>query len=918
MDKFSFLSNLDYVNQLYNNYQEDKNSVDESWQLFFQGFEFAQQNYSIKFSDKQVDKEFKVINLINGYRQRGHFFTKTNPVRKRRQYLPTLAIENFSLDKADLNTVFQAGKEIGIGVSTLSQIVNHLEETYCQSVGVEYAYIRNPEVVKWIQEKMESTQNKPNFTIDEKKAIFKHLAKAVGFEAFIHKKFTGQKRFSLEGAESLIPALNAAIENGSRFEIEDFVIGMSHRGRLNVLSNVLQKPFENIFSEYNGKNYSQDNILGDVKYHLGYDIEYNTSEHKKIKIGLVPNPSHLETVSGVVQGIARAKLDHTYNKNENKVLPIIIHGDAAVAAQGIVYEVLQMSQLNGYRTGGTLHLVINNQVGFTTNYLDARSSIYSTDIGKVIKAPIFHVNGDDVEALVNTVITAIEYRQKFHTDIFIDILCYRKYGHNEGDEPRFTQPTLYKAIASHPNSRDIYANQLLNEKVLSETLIQQIQNEFNDLLENALTESKKNNSVVIKHFLSNIWAKYYASENKSLNDIVNTSVDKSTIREIAKSITSLPSDRKFFKKIEKLMDDRWQMIEANKLDWGMCELLAYGTLLKQGYPVRLSGQDSERGTFSHRHATLVIEDTDEKYIPLQNIDANQAGFCVYNSHLSEYGVLGFEYGYALAKPDAITIWEAQFGDFNNVAQVIIDQYLSSAREKWDLMNGVTLLLPHGYEGQGPEHSSARMERYLALCARNNMYVANCSTPANFFHILRRQVLNPTRMPLVIFTPKSLLRLPACISTIEDLSETNFQEIIDDIVSNPKQIKQIAFCSGKIYYELLEKRKEINNTETAIVRIEQLYPFPKEQITKIIEKYENATQLTWVQEEPLNMGAWTFLQRMLPEYTFRAIGRPESGSPATGLLEIHNKSQQKILDKTFVLCNCDLKTVYCKMNCMKDF
>lgn len=917
MDKFSFLSNTDYINQLYQSYLKDKDSVEESWQSFFQGFEFAQKNYSEDLSGSIVDKEFKVINLINAYRQRGHYFTKTNPVRKRRQYSPTLDIENFGLEKSDLETEFQAGKEIGLGASKLSKIINHLDETYCQSVGVEYAYIRKPHVIKWIQEKLESTKNKPNFSIDDKKTIFKHLAKAVGFESFIHKKFTGQKRFSLEGAESLIPALNAVIQRGSLFEIEDFVVGMSHRGRLNVLSNVFKKPYVNIFEEYNGKEYSQDNILGDVKYHLGYNTEYITKENKKIKIALVPNPSHLETVGGVVQGIARAKLDHIYEKNENKVLPIIIHGDAAVAAQGVVYEVVQMSQLDGYRTGGTLHMVINNQVGFTTNYLDARSSIYSTDIAKVIKAPIFHVNGDDVEALVNTIILAVEYRQKFHTDVFIDILCYRKYGHNEGDEPRFTQPILYKAIASHPNPRDIYANQLLNEQIFTKTEIETIQTEFNDLLETALEESKKINDVYIKHFLSEVWNKYYEPQDTKIKSKVNTSVEKSKLVEIAKSITTLPTDKQFFKKIEKLVADRWQMIESDKLDWGMCELLAYGTLIKEGFPVRLSGQDSQRGTFSHRHAALVIENTDEKYIPLQNISKSQAEFNIYNSHLSEYGVLGFEYGYALAKPDSLTIWEAQFGDFSNVAQVIIDQYISSAKEKWDLMNGVTLLLPHGFEGQGPEHSSARMERYLALCARNNMYVANCTTPANFFHILRRQVLSPFRIPLIIFTPKSLLRHPSCISKLEDLTNNHFQEIIDDEIAEPEKIKQIAFCSGKIYYDLDEKRKEINNTETAIVRVEQLYPFPKQQFEEIIKKYKNVEQLTWTQEEPLNMGAWNFLLRIIPEYEFRAIGRPESGSPATGLLEIHNKQQKKIIDKTFVLCNCELKSVYCKMNCMKD-
>ncbi|PIX33082.1 MAG: 2-oxoglutarate dehydrogenase E1 component, partial [Bacteroidetes bacterium CG_4_8_14_3_um_filter_31_14] len=694
----------------------------------------------------------------------------TNPVHPRRQYLPTLEIQNFNLTEADLNKTFHAGSEIGIGNSTLSKIIEHLEQTYCQSVGAEFVYIRQPEIVNWLTKRMESTKNRINFNKEQKSDIFKILLKTVGFEQFLHKKFVGQKRFSLEGAEALIPAIGYAIEHGVEMGIKEFIIGNSHRGRLNILANIFKKPYHSIFSEYSGKTYDEDNILGDVKYHLSYDTHIKSRSGKEMFLALLPNPSHLETVGPVTQGLARARIESEYKNDFNKVCPIVIHGDAAIAAQGVVYETIQMSQLEGYKTGGTLHFVVNNQVGFTTNYIDARSSTYCTDIAKVTLSPVFHVNGDDVEAVLYTIQLALEYREKFHSDVFIDLLCYRKYGHNEGDEPRFTQPILYKEIASHPNVRDIYSKYLIETGVLTQEDVTQKLQSFNNKLDEQLEISKQSEKVEIKHFLHEKWANYrYANENDFLIS-PQTGVNYQKLINLSEKINYLPKEKKFFNKIEKIVNDRKKLISENKVDWALAELLAYASIVTENYPVRISGQDSERGTFSHRHSTFHVDDTDEKWCPLKNIAPEQAKFQIYNSLLSEYAVLGFEYGYAMGTPNGLTIWEAQFGDFHNVAQVIIDQYLSSAEDKWGLMNGLVLFLPHGFEGQGPEHSSARIERFLVLAANNNMQIVNCSTPANIFHVLRRQVFTDYRKPLIIFTPKSLLRHPLCISNINELSE----------------------------------------------------------------------------------------------------------------------------------------------------
>ncbi len=920
MDKYSYLGNADpsMIEELYRKHKTDPGSVDESWSKFFEGFEFAQLQFDDSGIDPNADypSEFKVIELINGYRQRGHLFTRTNPVRTRRQYRPTLDIENFGLSNNDLDKKFAAGSDIGIGEASLKDIIQHLDETYCNSVGVEYMFIRDVEVMAWLRANMERTKNTMSFSKEDKLYILKKLARAVNFEKFIHKRFPGQKRFSLEGAEALIPALDAIMEKGAELGTKEFVIGMPHRGRLNVLANIMRKKYSDIFTEFAGKIYEDEGLLGDVKYHLGYNCDRSTTTGKKVKMTLSANPSHLETVGPVVEGITRAKIDNHYNGNYKKVAPILIHGDASIAAQGVVYEVLQMSQLQGYKTGGTIHIVVNNQVGFTTSYLDGRSSTYCTDIAKVVQSPVFHINGDDVEALVYAIQFAMEFRDKFQRDVFIDLLCYRKYGHNEGDEPRFTQPILYKVIENHPDPFHIYAEMLVANKVVSNAYIQEIEQGINTTLEQHLEISKKQEKTNIRFFMDDYWKDIKKATNEDFEKSPDTSVDEELFRKIAQKITHLPEDKKFYRKIIKLQNDRNKMVfEKDKLDWAMGELLAYGTLLNEGHAVRLSGQDSERGTFSHRHAVLRVDESEERYIPLNNISDNQARFEVYNSLLSEYGVLGFEYGYALETPKNLTIWEAQFGDFNNGGQIIIDQYLSSAEDKWNVMNDLVLLLPHGYEGQGPEHSSARIERFLMLCAENNLQLVNATTPANFFHALRRQLHRDFRKPLVVFTPKSLLRFPKCISSINEFTTGGFREVIDDSKSDPEKVTRVVFCSGKLYYDLLQEKEGNNIEHTAIIRLEQLYPLPKKQILEIIDKYHKAKDFIWSQEEPINMGAWYFIGHNFPKVTLSVVARPASGSPATGSNKFHIIRQTKIVEKSLQECDCPMVKEECRMICI---
>ena len=899
MDKYSFLGALhsNMIEMMYDQYIQNPDSVDEGWRSFFQGFDFAKEVYS---EDDEVPetfkKEFRVINLINAYRTRGHLFTKTNPVRERRKYTPSLAIEHFDLEETDLEIVFQAGSTVGIGPATLQEIITHLEQVYCQSIGVEYMYIRKPEEVEWIKNRLHQNNNTPTFNVDQKKHILHKLNQAVAFENFLHTKYVGQKRFSLEGAESLIPALDALIERGADLGVEEYVMGMAHRGRLNVLANIFNKTYKDIFTEFEGKEYDDALFDGDVKYHLGFTSEQACDNGKKVKMSLSPNPSHLEAVDPVVEGISRAKIDDKYAGNNKKLVPILIHGDAALAGQGVVYEVVQMAQLDGYKTGGTIHVAINNQIGFTTNYLDARSSTYCTDVAKVTLSPVFHVNGDDVEAVVHAMQIATEYRQKFGKDVFIDLLCYRKYGHNEGDEPRFTQPLLYKAISKHKNPREIYNQKLMSEGVVEANIAKEMEAEFKLLLQDRFDESKEVEKAFITPFLEQEWEGFQKAQPEDFDISPKTGVSKDDILAVAEKLYNIPEEKQLFKKSRRLLSDRKKMVEdTNKLDWAMGELLAYGTLLQEGHPIRISGQDVERGTFSHRHAVLKSEDSEQEICPLNSV-SDVAKFTAFNSLLSEYGVLGFDYGYAMAMPNSLTIWEAQFGDFSNGAQIMLDQFISSAEDKWKMMNGLVMLLPHGYEGQGAEHSSARMERYLQLCAQHNMQMVNCTTPANFFHVLRRQLKRKFRKPLVVFTPKSLLRHPQCVSSIQDFTTGRFQEIIDDTIE-ASSVKKLVLCSGKLYYELLQERKKNNINDVAIVRIEQLYPLPTKQINIAIEKY-NPEQLIWAQEEPENMGAWSHILRNLRYLPFEVVARSESAATASGSSKRSAKRQKTIIEQVF--------------------
>jgi 2-oxoglutarate dehydrogenase E1 component len=906
MDKYSYLSNADgsAIEHLYDQYLNDPQSVDAGWQQFFDGFEFARKNYEDSGSiPENMHTEFKVINLIDGYRSRGHLFTKTNPVRERRKYSPTLDIENFGLTDANLSDVFQAGEQLGIGPATLKSIIDHLEETYCQSIGIEYTYMRRPERVRWLRDCVD-VKNRPTFSKEEKVHLMHKLNQATVFEQFLQKKFVGQKRFSLEGGEALIPALDALVEKGSRLGIEEFVFGMAHRGRLNVLANIFNKTYEAIFSEFEGKEYEDSLFDGDVKYHLGISCDVVADSGAKVHLTMSPNPSHLEAVDPVVQGISRAIIDHDL-KDNGKICPVLIHGDAAIAGQGVVYELIQMAQLDGYTTGGTVHIVINNQVGFTTNYKDARSSTYCTDVAKTTLCPVFHVNGDDIEAVVQTIVMALEYRQEFKRDVFIDLLCYRKYGHNEGDEPKFTQPKLYKAIASHPSPREIYKNQLVSENVLSKEEILQMEKKFDDMLQDRLADAKEIEKAKVTHFLQERWSHLHKSKKEDFDSSPETGFPKEKLIELGRAMSTLPQDKKFFRKVRKLMQDRLDMLDEtkeatyNKLDWGTAEMLGYATLLDEGYPVRVSGQDVERGTFSHRHAVVKTEDDEEELILLNSLNDTQAQYSIYNSLLSEYAVLGFEYGYAFTVPDGLTIWEAQFGDFNNGAQIIIDQFIAAAEDKWHTMNGLVMLLPHGYEGMGSEHSSGRMERFLMLCAEENMQVVNCTTPASFFHVLRRQLHRDFRKPLIVFSPKKLLRLREAVSTLDELATGRFHEVIDDVTVNPNNVDTVALCSGKVYYDILEEQKKIGGTENlAIVRLEQLFPVPSKQLDALKERYPNAKKWIWMQEEPENMGAWSHMLRSWRSVELHVISRPASGSPAAGSLKVFQLRQQAILDELF--------------------
>ena len=908
MDKFSFLNaaHTGYIADLYDKYLQNPDIVEPSWRSFFQGYDLANENFSLTDDSEasveipqSVRKEFLVVDLINGYRTRGHLFTKTNPVRDRRKYTPTLDIENFGLSKSDLDSTFNAGEIVGIGPKKLSEIIGHLERTYCDSIGVEYMYMRNPEKLTWWKDRLIVNDNHPNYTQDAKKYILSKLNQAVTFESFLQTKYVGQKRFSLEGGEALIPGISVALRNAAEiYGVEECVLGMAHRGRLNTLVNIFKKPVRDLFSEFEGKDFEDTNIDGDVKYHLGLTLSKTFRNGKQIKMNLVPNPSHLETVAAVAEGIARAKIDRKYNGDESKILPIIVHGDAAIAGQGIAYEVTQMAKLNGYKTGGTIHIVVNNQIGFTTNYLDARSSTYCTDVAKVTLSPVLHVNADDTEAVCHAMEMALDFRMKFKTDVFIDLLGYRKYGHNEGDEPRFTQPKLYKAISKHKNVKDLYAAQLLEENTINSEYLQKVTTDFKELLETEFNESKKVKTSKVKEFMQSTWKGFERQQLTSMLQTENTSYPVDKLKNIAKIVSTVPENVQFVRKAERILQGRSKMVfDTNTLDWGMAENLAYGSLLEEGFNVRISGQDVERGTFSHRHAILRDEISEERINLLNNNPNNSGKMTIYNSLLSEYGVLGFDYGYAMANPNTLTIWEAQFGDFSNGAQIMFDQYISAAEDKWKMQNGIVVLLPHGYEGQGSEHSSARIERYLQLCAEDNMTVANCTTPANFYHLLRRQMKRNYRKPLIVFTPKSLLRHPKAVNSIEDLATGEFQEVIDDSL-NPSKVTKLVFCMGKFYYDLLAEREILEREDVALVRIEQLFPLHLEKIQRVIDRYPAVKEYIWAQEEPRNMGAWSFMLERLELVKLNVRSRKYYAVPAAGSSTRFKKRHKAVIDSVF--------------------
>ncbi|MDU0369740.1 2-oxoglutarate dehydrogenase E1 component [Hymenobacter endophyticus] len=926
MDANSYIANAhgDYLDNLYQSYKADPQSVDASWQKFFEGFDFAQQypEGGIPQADGEgvlttpastnqagairavdtvaADKETQVRNLIHAYRSRGHLVAKTNPVRERKDRKARLSIADFGLSDADLNTKFKNGEVLGLGSeATLREIVAALQKVYTRTIGFEYMYIRDPQVLDWFREKVEKDSLSFNPSIDYKKRILSKLNEAVVFENFLHTKFLGQKRFSLEGGETTIPALDAIINKASELGVQEVMIGMAHRGRLNVLANIMGKTYEQIFSEFEGTAVPDLTMGdGDVKYHMGYSSEVETEGGKKVNLKLAPNPSHLEAVNPVVEGFVRAKIEHQYGGDYHQILPILIHGDAALAGQGIGYELTQMSLLEGYRTGGTLHFVINNQVGFTTDFEDARSSIYSTDLAKIIDAPVLHVNGDDPEAVVFAVRLATEYRQQFHADIFIDMVCYRRHGHNESDEPKFTQPTLYNLISKHQNPREVYNAMLVQRGDVDAQLAQQMDKEFRDTLQARLDMVKQKPLPYNYQPLENEWRTLRRSKPEDFEKSPETGISEEVVAKVGKALTTLPEGFRPLKQIEKLMEERKKMFfETRVLNWAAGELLAYGSLLDEKHIVRVSGQDVQRGTFSHRHAVLHDAETSAPYNSLNYIGEGQEKLSIYNSLLSEYAVLGFEFGYAMANPTALVIWEAQFGDFANGAQTMIDQFIVSSESKWQRMNGVVLQLPHGYEGQGPEHSNARPERFLQLAAENNIIVANMTTPANFFHALRRQLTWEFRKPLVVMSPKSMLRHPLCVSPVEEFTSGHFREVLGDVYADAKKVKRVLLCSGKVYFDLLDEQQQSGRTDVALVRLEQLHPFPKKQLDAELAKYPKA-KLYWVQEEPENMGYWNYLLRFMRRELEDVISRKPSASPATGYNKVHVKEQKDLVARAF--------------------
>ncbi len=900
---YSHLTSSDsqFIDSMYETYKSNPDQLDESWQMFFKGFEYKFDDIGgEQVSSDELIKEFNVYRIIQSYRARGHLLSDTNPIRPRIDRAAMLDLNHYDLTDADLDKTFQAGNFIGLGNAKLKDIIEHLKRIYCYKIGIEYYHSNNTEIRRWVREKFEKEAHTIDLEQEKKKRILKKLNEATVFEQFLQTKFIGQKRFSLEGGETTIPALDALITKGVDLGASEFVFGMAHRGRLNVLANIIGKSYEFIFSEFQGGNPDEQHTGGgDVKYHLGYSSIQKTGNDKEAYLKIMHNPSHLEAVAPVTLGYCRAQADIRYNHDASKIVPVMIHGDAALAGQGVCYETLQMAELKAYKCGGAIHFVINNQIGFTTDFQDGRSSHYSTSLARALEAPIIHVNGDDPECVVYAMEFAMEFRQKFKTDIFIDMVCYRKHGHNEGDEPKFTQPHLYGLIAKTKNPRELYINFLKERGDIYADLAKEMEKDFKSVLSDRFNNVKEKKMPVKNKGYHTEWLDLRNPQVGDFDESPDTSIDKKKLDLIIEKITHAPEGFNLLKKAGKILKDRESAYKDDKLDWAIAELLAYGSLLMDGFNVRFTGQDVIRGTFSHRHSKIFDEKTNESYSGLQNLKDGQGLFEIYNSHLSEYAVLGFEYGYSLASPKSLNIWEAQFGDFSNTAQVIMDQFICSGHSKWNRMSGLVMLLPHGYEGQGPEHSSARPERYLQLTAENNMIIGNYSTPANMFHALRRQQTFEFRVPMVVFTPKSLLRDANCISSVDEFAKGKFQEIIDDADNNPKKVKRVLLCTGKVYYDLKKHKDENKREDIALVRLEQLYPMPLNKLKEMIQKY-NGSEFFWVQEEPENMGYWSYLLSRHPDIfvNFGLISRPLSATPATGFASVHAKEQSDIVNKSF--------------------
>lgn len=895
--------NADLIDQQYELWLKNPEALDSEWRAFFEGFELAQG--PAPSTALNIEKsEASIISLINAYRSIGHTQAKINPLNPHAPHNPALGFAQFGLKEEDLNKKFFTDDYLGGKNLSAKEIIDSLQQTYCGSIGCEYMHIQDMSKRHWLQSHIEPTFNQPLFSQEKCIRILRKINQAEIFERFLHTRYVGQKRFSLEGGETLIAALDAVLEKSPASGVKSVIIGMAHRGRLNVLANILGKSYNFIFKEFT-ENYIPESIYGDgdVKYHLGYENIHKCESGDNVVITLAANPSHLEAVDPVVEGKARARqriyAQDVDNIDRTKVLPILIHGDAAIIGQGIVAETLNLSKLEGYRTGGTIHFVINNQIGFTSLPKHARSSQYCTDIGKMIESPIFHVNGDDPLAVVMIMELALKYRQEFGEDVFIDMYCYRKYGHNEADEPAYTQPTLYKQIASHKPVSEYFSEKLIQEGLLSTEESKKIKNEFEAILDDAFKTVKKEVETPPNERKSSkpMLARQPAYSFKP----VKTAVDQKTLEKVTKALTHIPKSFNANPKIVRQLTTKWDaFVSGQDIDWGLGEALAFGTLLIEGTPIRLSGQDSERGTFSHRHAVLYDTESLQPYTPLNNLSKDQSRFCVHNSSLSEAAVLGFDFGYSVDYPQILCIWEAQFGDFANGAQSIFDQFIASSESKWQRLSSLVMFLPHGYEGQGPEHSSARLERYLQACAEENIQVCNVTTPAQLFHLLRRQKKQNVIKPLVLMTPKSLLRHKHCVSTVKDFTSGHFEAILDD-TTPPKKADRVIFCSGKIYYDLLAHREENNIKDTAIIRLEQLYPLDKETLSSLIKKYNKAKSFVWCQEEPKNMGAWTYIAPELTELlgqTPSYVGRKPSASPATGSLTMHKKEQASILQESF--------------------